>query len=130
MKRHIFRVISVSVAGPYALDLTFDDGRRQAVNLRDILRGEMFGPLLDLRVFNEVEIDRQLGTIVWPNGVDMDPGVLHDWPQYAAAMATMARKWRSASGRKYPETDAHRLKVAEGRATYRTRRRARRRVRE
>jgi len=90
----------------------------------------MFGPLLDLKVFNEVRIDRELGTIVWPNGADMDPGVLYDWPQYAAAMAAMAKKWRPASDGKYPETDAHGLKVAEGRAAYRTRRRSGRSVRE
>jgi hypothetical protein len=30
----------------------------------------------DPRVFPEVQVDAELGTIVWPNGADMGPDVL------------------------------------------------------
>jgi hypothetical protein len=37
----------------------------------------MFEPLReDAKLFREVQVDEQLGTIVWPNGADMDPDVL------------------------------------------------------
>jgi hypothetical protein len=36
----------------------------------------VFAPLRDLDVFRQVTVDDQLGTIVWPNGADMDPDVL------------------------------------------------------
>lgn len=39
--------------------------------------GSMFAPLRDPDVFRQVAVDNELGTIVWPNGADMDPDVLH-----------------------------------------------------
>ena len=38
----------------------------------------MFEPLRANRdLFRQVCVDEELGTIVWPNGADMDPAVLH-----------------------------------------------------
>jgi len=34
-------------------------------------------PLRDLAVFRQVRVDPELRTIVWPNGFDLDPDVLH-----------------------------------------------------
>jgi len=31
----------------------------------------------DPELFRPVRVDEELGTIVWPNGADMDPDVLH-----------------------------------------------------
>jgi hypothetical protein len=31
----------------------------------------------DPDLFRQVAVDPELGTIVWPNGADMDPDVLH-----------------------------------------------------
>ena len=36
----------------------------------------MFEPLRDPTAFRQVTVDPELGTIVWPNGADMDPDVL------------------------------------------------------
>jgi hypothetical protein len=50
------------------------------VDLADELSGSvgpMFEPLRDPDFFKQVRVDEQLGTIVWPNGADMDPVVLH-----------------------------------------------------
>ena len=44
-------------------------------------------PLKDLSVFNQVRIDPEVRTLVWPNGADFDPAMLHDWPTYAEEMA-------------------------------------------
>jgi hypothetical protein len=42
------------------------------------LWGPMFQPLRDdPELFRQVRVDEELGTIVWPNGADMDPDVLH-----------------------------------------------------
>lgn len=53
----------------------------------------MFGPLQDKAVFEQVEIDPEVHTLVWPNGADFDPETLHNWPRYAEEMARMAREW-------------------------------------
>ena len=58
-----------------------------------VLAGELFGPLRDLAVFNQVRIDPEVHTLVWPNGADFDPATLHDWPTYAGALAERARQW-------------------------------------
>ena len=70
-------VTSVEVIGDYALRLGFSDGLVREMNLKDELWGPIFEPLRDPDFFAKVELDTELGTIVWPNGADLDPVVLH-----------------------------------------------------
>jgi hypothetical protein len=42
------------------------------IDLADDLWGEVFEPLRDLSLFIQVEVDPELGTVVWPNGADLD----------------------------------------------------------
>jgi len=44
-------------------------------------------------LFNEVRIDPEVHTLVWPNGGDFDPATLHDWPQHLDALIERARQW-------------------------------------
>lgn len=60
----------------YKLALRFSDGTTREVDLEGELWGPVFEPVRDLLVFRQVAVDRELGTIVWPNGADMDPDVL------------------------------------------------------
>ena len=69
------RVINVEVRPPYGLSLTFDDGLRRDVDLAGELWGPVFEPLRDPAFFAQVFVDH--GTVAWPNGVDLDPLVLH-----------------------------------------------------
>jgi len=62
---------------------------------RSVLAGELFGPLRDQALFNQVRIDPEVHTLVWPNGADFDPATLHDWPEHVAALADCAREWES-----------------------------------
>jgi hypothetical protein len=59
------------------LRLRFSDGATREVDPEPELWGPVFEPLRDLDSFREVAVDPILGTIVWPNGADMDPDVLH-----------------------------------------------------
>jgi len=93
MDHPIYRVTSVDIVGPYTLRVGFDDGSTQTVDLQPILAGEIFGPLQDRTLFEQVRMDPEVKTLVWPNGADLDPATLHDWPQHASAMAVLARKW-------------------------------------
>ena len=59
--------------------LTFCDGLVAPLCLDDIVyhyKG-VFLPLLDAAYFNQVAINRDLGTIVWPNGADVCPDMLY-----------------------------------------------------
>ena len=93
MVHPIYRVRSFENRGPYTLRVVFDDGMEQVIDFRAVLAGELFGPLRDLELFNQVRIDPEVHTLVWPNGADFDPATLHDWPAYAEALAARARQW-------------------------------------
>lgn len=71
------KVTSVEVLGHYRLRLGFSDGSSRDVDLAGELRGPVFGPLVDPDFFARVRVDDELGTVVWPNGADLDPLVLH-----------------------------------------------------
>lgn len=74
----LVHVTSVEVLGGFNLRLSFDDGTTREVDVEELLRGPVFEPLLnDPNLFAQVKVDEELGTIVWPNGADIDPVVLH-----------------------------------------------------
>jgi hypothetical protein len=93
MNHPIHRVQSFLVEGPYTLRVRFGDGVEQLIDFKPVLAGELFGPLRDLAMFNQVRLDPEVHTLVWPNGADFDPAMLHDWPQYAQTLADRARRW-------------------------------------
>ena len=93
MHHPIHRVSSFEIAGAYTLRISFDDGSRQIVDFEPVLRGELFGPLLDRNLFERVALDTEGGTLVWPNGADFDPATLHDWPTEGPALAKLAQTW-------------------------------------
>lgn len=71
-------VVEVKPLGEYRVHLRFDDGIEGDLDLATILRFEgVFAPLRDVREFAKVSVDHELGTIVWPNGADLDPVVLY-----------------------------------------------------
>jgi hypothetical protein len=93
MKHPLHRVLFFKIESPYTLRLQFDDATEQVIDFQPVLAGELFGPLRDLAVFNQVRIDPEVKTLVWPNGADFDPATLHDWPTHAQALAARARQW-------------------------------------
>jgi len=60
------------------LQLIFEDGVEGIADLNSIVhfRG-VFELLRDPDFFRQVRIDPELGTVVWPNGADIDPDVLY-----------------------------------------------------
>ncbi len=93
MLHRICRVVSFEVVGPSTLQGKFDDGIVRVIDFTPVLEGELYGPLRDPAVFQEVTVDPEVHTLVWPNGADFDPATLHDWPVHVAAFRTMARRW-------------------------------------
>jgi hypothetical protein len=71
------RVKIVEPVRAYVLRLTFSDGSARDVDFESDLWGSVFEPLRDPELFRHVGVDSRLGTIVWPNGADLDPDVLH-----------------------------------------------------
>lgn len=61
----------------YRVWLKFADGVEGEVDLKSELWGEIFEPLKDKVRFAELVLDRELKTIVWPNGADFAPEFLY-----------------------------------------------------
>lgn len=93
MNHPIYSVKSFEIIGPYKLLVQFDDDEEQEIDFYPVLAGELFGPLRDLLLFNDVSIDPEVRTLVWPNGADFDPATLHDWPDHIDALKKDAAKW-------------------------------------
>jgi Protein of unknown function (DUF2442) len=93
MTHAIHRVTRFEIVGPYTLALSFEDGTEQRIDFRPVLEGELLGPLQNPNVFNAVTLDKEVGTITWPNGADFDPSTLYDWPQVRDQFVRMARRW-------------------------------------
>ena len=93
MTHPIYRVMSFEIVDRYTLRVEFDDATEQVIDFRPVLEGALYAPLQDEGMFNQVEIDLEVHTLVWPNGADFDPATLHDWPKYAQEMKQMAKRW-------------------------------------
>jgi hypothetical protein len=49
--------------------------------------------------FTPSTFDREVHTLVWPNGADFDPATLPDWPEHEADMIALAQRWAAAAAR-------------------------------
>ena len=89
----IYRVLAFEVLGSYTLRIQFDDQSWQTIDFEPMLRGAMYGPLRNIELFNQVRIDPEVQTLVWPNGADFDPATLHDWPEHLSELRRLASTW-------------------------------------
>jgi len=67
-------VTDVEYMGQYLLKLKFNNGEEGIVDLQPELYGEIFEPLLDKTLFQQVHLTSR--TIEWPNGADFAPEFL------------------------------------------------------
>jgi len=75
------RVKQVRHLGEYRLELGFTDETTGELDFEErvVGRGGVFASLEDIAFFQQVRVDPEAGTIVWPNGVDFCPDVLYHW---------------------------------------------------
>jgi hypothetical protein len=71
------RITDVEYLGDLRLRLTFSDGLVRELDFVGALEGGVLTSLNDPAFFSLVTVDPHAGTIVWPDGVDLDPDVLH-----------------------------------------------------
>lgn len=93
MYHKLYKVISFEIVGNYTIRVDFDDGSEQVIDFKPVLYGEMWAPLQDLSLFNQVELDPVAHTLTWPNGADFDPETLRNWPEYVDELAERAQQW-------------------------------------
>lgn len=73
------RIVGVYHVREYILHLTFSNGEEAELDMeaRVVGRGGVFEPMEDVGYFAQVTVDPEAHTLVWPNGVDLDPDVLY-----------------------------------------------------
>lgn len=95
MNHAIHRITRFAIVGPYTLEVRFADGTARTINFLPVLAGELYGPLRDLSLFEQAQIDPEVQTLVWPNGADFEPAILHDWPVYEQNFKERAQYWEA-----------------------------------
>jgi len=93
MYHKLHKVTGFEIVGDYIIRVTFDDDTEQVIDFELVLYGEMWGPLRDLALFNQVMLDSVAHTLTWPNGADFDPETLRNWPDYEDELVTRAQQW-------------------------------------
>jgi hypothetical protein len=85
-------IVDVQPLDGYRLKLRFEDGVEGVVDVAQLVPFTgVFAALCDRNEFLAVRVDRELGTICWPGGADLDLDVLYSVvtrrpiPQYEAA---------------------------------------------
>lgn len=75
-----YDIVAVEALGGHRLRLMFADGLVSDLDLAKKLEsaiGPVFAALRDPAFFARVRIDPELATVMWPNGADLAPDVLH-----------------------------------------------------
>ena len=94
MSHPLYDVVYFSILGPYTLRVEFDGYTEQMINFEPVLYGEVYSPLREKRVFEQVVLDEETHTLVWLNGADFDPWMLHEWPSLGDHLITRAQEWK------------------------------------
>jgi hypothetical protein len=81
------------------LELTFENGLLAIVEMDRLLKSYtgVFTPLLEDNYFQQVKVDTELGTIVWPNGADVCPDVLYSMASGQPIIAPPVIEYSTAS---------------------------------
>jgi hypothetical protein len=74
----MLRVTAVEPLDGYKLQIEFNDGVVRVVDCSFLLHGTLGEPLKDPDYFRRVRVDDDARTIVWPNGLDPAPELLHE----------------------------------------------------
>ncbi len=57
----------------YKVEVAFNNGKIGIADLSDALHGTVFEQLKNQVIFSSFVVDKELKTLVWPNGADLAP---------------------------------------------------------
>jgi hypothetical protein len=78
----------------YKVEVLFNDGRTGIADLSSALKGPAFQQLQDISVFAQLRVDKELDTIVWPNGADFASEFLYFQAcKYVPDLQAQFRQW-------------------------------------
>src|SRR5450755_4914012 len=100
----MLRVTAVTPLDPYRLRVEFNDGVARDVDCAFLLHGTLGEPLRDPDYFRQVRVDQESRTIVWPNGLDPAPELLHG--DYESASTSVGDSQQAAVWSRSPPSPA------------------------
>lgn len=73
----VLKITDVKPIDDHRLRVSFNDGVVRDVDCSFLFHGTLGESLRDPEYFKQVRVDEEGGTVVWPNGLDPAPEVLH-----------------------------------------------------
>jgi len=71
-------VINARYIKEYLIEVEFSDSKKGIINFKEYaLREGLFRDLDDIGFFRRFEVNKDIGTICWPNGLDIAPETLY-----------------------------------------------------
>ncbi len=62
----------------YKLELVFEDGKKGIVDLSTyVYKGGVFSRFADIEYFKQFYVNKEIGTLCWPDGLDIAPETLY-----------------------------------------------------
>ena len=70
-------ITSAKYLEDYKIRVAFNDGREGIADLSNALKGPVFEAIKEKASFSQFKVDKELETVVWPNGADMAPEYIY-----------------------------------------------------
>lgn len=86
----MLRVTEVEPLEDHRLRVTFNDGVVRDVDCSFLFHGTLGEPLRDPGYFRQARVDEEARTVVWPNGLDPAPELLHGDHEPAAPPSSLS----------------------------------------
>lgn len=73
-----YDVLKVKYIEGYKLELVFENGKKGIVDLQNYVNeGGVFSRFSDIEYFKQAYVDKELGVLCWPDGLDIAPETLY-----------------------------------------------------
>jgi len=95
MEHVLINIVDVKVLKPYLIKVFFEDCTAKEIDLEPVLKGELFGPLKEFKLFKQVRVNPEVHNLEWPNGADFDPSMLYQWDQVKDEFIQLASSWEN-----------------------------------
>jgi len=74
----MYDLIDAKYVDGYTLELLFENGRKATYDFSSYAkRGGVFGRFSDVSYFKQFSINKELGVLCWPDGIDIAPETLY-----------------------------------------------------
>lgn len=74
----MYDVVEARYVDGYKIEVIFENGKKGVVDFKDYARKEgVFSRFADMSYFRKFHINKELGVLCWPDGVDIAPETLY-----------------------------------------------------